>query len=175
MDRAELKAAVNRWAERSYSDADLNEFIELAEARIRRGLTGYRREITTTITADAGGVFVLPGDFLGMRSVYYQGLPYRYIISGDGVTIVDGAGYTFDVTYYGKLPPLSDSNSTNWLLEQAPDVYLWLVKAQAREFSEEWEAAAGLEAKGLQALAELNLQSVSAQYARTGLSLSVHD
>lgn len=175
MDFAGLKSAVNTWATRSYSDAQLNEFIELAEARIRRVLTGYQREITTPFPADADGVFAMPSDFLGMRSVYYQDRPYRYSISGSNVTVLDGAGYTFDVTYYGKLPALSDSNTTNWLLDEAPDVYLWLTKAQCREFNEEWELAAGLEAKGLQALTELNLQSMVAQYSRTGLVLTVHD
>ena len=175
MDRAGLKAAVNTWATRDYSDDQLNEFIELAEARIRRNLMGYQREVTSVILADANGAFSLPTDFLGMRAIYYQARPYRYNISGTTATVIDGAGYALDVTYFGKLPALTDSNTTNWLLDEAPDVYLWLVKAQAREFNEEWEAAAGLEAKGLQALSDLNLQSTIAQYSRTGLVLPVHD
>lgn len=175
MDFAALKSAVNAWATRNYSDDLLNQFIELAEARIRRNLVGYQREITASMVADGNGVIALPAGFLGMRSVYYNDLPYRYSISGSSLTVIDGAGYTFDVTYFGTLPALSDSNTTNWLLDAAPDVYLWLVKAQAREFNEEWELAAGLEAKGLQALADLNLQSTVAQYSRTGLILPVHD
>lgn len=175
MNFTDLKTAINTWSERSYSDDQLNEFVELAEARIRRNLVGYQREITTTALADSDGVFAMPADFLGMRSVYYNDTPHRYTISGSNVTVVDGAGYTFDITYFGKLDALTSSNTTNWLLEAAPDVYLWLVKAQAREFNEEWEAAAGLEAKGLSALADLNLQSTVAQYARTGLVLPVHD
>jgi hypothetical protein len=175
MDFSSLKTAVNTWSERSFSDDQLSEFIELAEARIRRELVGYQREIATTALADSDGVFAIPADFLGMRSVYYQDTPYRYNISGSSVIVTDGAGYTFDITYFGKLPALSASNTTNWLLDEAPDVYLWLVKAQAREFNEEWEAAAGLEAKGLSALSDLNLQSTVAQYARTGLVLPVHD
>lgn len=175
MDFASLKTAVNNWAERSYSDSQLNEFIELAEARIRRNLVGYQREVTASLAADSNGAFTLPTDFLGMRAVYYQNRPYRYNISGSTATVIDGAGYTFDVTYFGKLPALSDTNTTNWLLDEAPDAYLWLVKAQSREFNEEWEAAAGLEAKGLSALADLNLQSTVAQYARTGMQLPVSD
>lgn len=175
MEFSDLKNAVNNWSERSYDDALLNQFVELAEARIRRNLVGYQREITASMIADSEGVIALPTGFIGLRSVYYNDLPYRYSISGSNVTVLDGAGYTFDVTYFGTLPALSDSNTTNWLLDIAPDVYLWLVKAQAREYNEEWEAASGLEAKGLQALSELNLQSTVAQYARTGLVLPVHD
>ena len=175
MDFAALKAAVNTWAERSFSDAQLNEFVELAEANIRRRLIGYQREETVSLAADADGVIALPTDFLGMRSVYYDDRPYQYNISGTNFTVRDGGGYTFDVTYFTKLPALSDSVTTNWLLEAAPDVYLWLVKAQAREYNEDWDLAAGLEAKGLSALSDLNLQSTVAQYARTGMSLPVHD
>ncbi|HTH11011.1 MAG TPA: hypothetical protein VMA55_15695 [Acidovorax sp.] len=175
MDFAGLKSAVNRWSERDYDDADLNEFIELAEARIRRNLTGYQREVTSVINADSNGVFPLPTDFTGMRWISYQDRPYRWSISGQNATVIDGAGYALDVTYFGVLPALSNTNTTNWLLTAAPDVYLWLVKAQAREFNEEWEAAAGLEAKGLSALADLNLQSTVAQYSRAGLQLPVHD
>lgn len=173
MDFTGLKSAVNAWATREYSDAQLNEFIELAEANIRRRLVGYQREITDTWTTDADGVVALPSDFLGIRSVYFDTTPYRYNISGSNLTVVDGASRAFDVTYYGKLPALSDSNTTNWLLSAAPDVYLWLTKAQAREFNEEWELAAGLEGKGLSALADLNIQSTVAQYGRTGMVLPV--
>ena len=175
MDIAGLKSAVNNWSERSFSDDQLNEFIELAEARIRRNLTGYQREVTESLAADADGVVALPSGFLGMRSVYFNGRPYQYSISGSSFTVRDGGGYTFDVTYFSSLPALTDGNPTNWLLDMAPDVYLWLVKAQAREFNEEWELASGLEARGLSALADLNLQSTVAQYSRTGLILPVHD
>lgn len=175
MDFTSLKAAVNTWATRAYSDEQLNEFVELAEANIRRRLVGYQREETVPLAADADGVIALPSDFLGMRSVYYGDRPYQYNISGSDFTVRDGAGYTFDVTYFTRLPALASDNPTNWLIDVAPDVYLWMVKAQAREFNEEWELATGLEGKALQAISDLNLQSTVAQYSRTGLALLVHD
>ena len=173
MDFAGLKDAINRWSERSYDDDQLNEFIELAEANIRRRLSGYQREITTTLTTDANGQVALPSDFLGFVGVSFGDKPYRYSISGSTLTVNDGASRVFDVVYYGSLPSLSASNTSNWLIETAPDVYLWLVKAQAREFNEEWELATGLEAKGLAALADLNLQNTVAQYGRAGMNLPV--
>jgi hypothetical protein len=30
-----------------------------------------------------------------------------------------------EMVYYGKIPALSDSNTTNWMLLKAPDVYLY--------------------------------------------------
>lgn len=173
MDFAELKDATNRWSERTFDDADLNQFVELAEARIRRNLTGYQRELVTTLTTDGDGFADLPTDFIGFVGISLTSQPYRYSIGGGQVYVPNGASRTFDAIYYGTLPALSDSNTTNWLLETAPDVYLWLVKAQAREFNEEWELASGLEAKGLAALSDLNLQSTVSQYGRAGMNLPV--
>jgi hypothetical protein len=33
--------------------------------------------------------------------------------------------YTGELTYYAKIPALSDAATTNWLLGVAPDVYLY--------------------------------------------------
>lgn len=36
-----------------------------------------------------------------------------------------GGNYTVDVVYLRGLPPLSDAAPSNWLLRQAPQLYLW--------------------------------------------------
>jgi hypothetical protein len=33
--------------------------------------------------------------------------------------------YTAEVVYYAKITPLSDSNTSNWLLTLSPDIYLY--------------------------------------------------
>ena len=170
MDYAGLKTAINNWSERSYDDTQLDEFIDLAEAAIRRRLVGYQREITTTLTTDADGEVALPSDFLGIRSVYYDTTPYRWNISGSTLYVADGESRTFDVTYYGKLPALSDSNTSNWLLETAPDAYLFMCRAYQSGFDEDPNAAQW-EGRAFGILDELNVQSTVAQYSRTGLRL----
>lgn len=172
MDYSSLKTSIQSWSEREYDDAQLDEFIDNAEAQIRRALVGYRREITTTFTTDADGKVALPIDFLGMRSVYLGSVPYKYALSGDFLTIKNGASQTFDVVYFGSLPALK-TTSTNWLSTQAPDIYLLMCQAQQRAFEEEFSTADGLEASGLGKLAELNLQNTVAQYGRQGLTLPV--
>jgi hypothetical protein len=172
-DFASLKATINSKMERSYTDDKMAEFIGLAEAQIRRRLSGYRREITTTLTTDTAGLVALPSDFLGFVGVSFGGVPYRYAISGTNLYVRNGASRAFDVIYYGKLPALSDANPTNWLMDMAPDAYYLMAEAQARSYNEEWEVAAGLEGKGLDAIADLNLQSVVAQYGRAGMNLPV--
>lgn len=36
-----------------------------------------------------------------------------------------GALVELELTYYGRIPSLSDDNPTNWLLEHSPDLYLY--------------------------------------------------
>ena len=57
-------------------------------------------------------------------------------------TVIDGSlqiapipdqAYTFELTYRQQLPALSSINTTNWLLQEYPDIYLYasLLAAQA--------------------------------------------
>lgn len=172
MDYAALKIAINDWSTRSYGNDQLDQFIDLAEAAIRRRLVGYRREITDSWTTDADGIVALPSDFLGIRSVYYDTTPYTYNISGSNLIVTDGESTAFDVTYYAKLPALSDTNTTNWLIDEAPDAYLFMCRAYQCGYEEDPNASAW-EQRAFGVLDEFNLQNTVAQYSRTGLRLGV--
>ena len=94
----------------------------------------------------------LPTDFLKMRAVYQEATPDRPLISmsPDGIRklyrgqagtpeayaienrrlIIGPVGDTVvTLLYYGRIPALTDSNPTNWLLDEHPDVYLHQVLA----------------------------------------------
>lgn len=172
-DLPTLKAAINSKTERGYSDDRLMEFIGLAESMIRRKLTGYQREIVTTLVTDADGFAALPSDFIGFVGVTLNDEPRSYSIGGSEVYVANGSSQTLDAIYYGRLPSLTDATPTNWLMDLAPDVYFLLTEAQARSFNEEWQVAAGLKSEGLAMLEELNLQSLVAQYGRAGMRLPV--
>lgn len=49
--------------------------------------------------------------------------------------------YTIKLTYYTLIPALSDTNTSNWLLAAAPDVYLDGSLAGFYEFDRDFEAA----------------------------------
>lgn len=172
-DYASLKAAINNWSERNYPDTQLAEFVALGESVFRRNLMGYQREIESSLSTDANGRVSLPSDFIGLRYVTQNGNPYRWAISGEGLYISNGANQTFDVVYFGRLPSLSDTNTSNWLLAGAPDAYLFMTQALAKAYDEAWDTAAALEAKALQIMADYNLQNTVAQYSRTGMTLPV--
>lgn len=54
------------------------------------------------------------------------GQPTRYAMIGSEIELMPtpGENYTIEMVYRAKIPPLS-TNSTNWLLDLAPDLYLY--------------------------------------------------
>ena len=175
-DYTSLKEAVLAWLEREGDTAlsgQINTIISLAESWLRRQLAGYQREIATTLTTDGTGAVALPIDFIGVKGVSLANVPYSYSISGTTLVVARGASRTFDVVYYGKLPGLSETNPTNWLLSLAPDVYLYACLARASAFAQDWQNAAIYEGNATEALTQVNMQNAVAQYGRSGMNLPV--
>ena len=56
------------------------------------------------------------------------GTPKFYTIVGQELEVLpvpDTATLTGEITYYSKIPALSGTNATNWLLNSSPDIYLY--------------------------------------------------
>lgn len=170
-----LKAAIAEWLARP-GDATLTPFVgafvTLAEARLNRRLRVRAMEATSTLSL-AGALTALPTDFLELKGLRLAGgdravLPYAppmvldavvqrtptgrprlHTLSGESVRVApvpDGA-CDVELTYYRRLPALSASQPSNWLLAAAPDVYLYgsLLEAAPFLMSDErlpvWQAA----------------------------------
>jgi hypothetical protein len=123
-------------------------YIQRAELRISRTLRVAEMEATATVTL-TDGAGPLPSDFMQARCVTaavsppsvlrpltpsyararfpenYGGYPRFYTITGNTITTFPVSTGDLTLDYYAKIPPLSDTNTTNWLLEQAPDLYLY--------------------------------------------------
>ncbi|MDX0425318.1 phage adaptor protein [Sinorhizobium medicae] len=121
-------------------------FLGLAELKLNRGLRVADMEVTAAIPlADGDGT--LPADFLEAREVRSgAGVPIRavplqqltnsymdrngvppagYAIVGRRIKVRPVSDQDLTITYYARIPALTPSNPTNWLLEKAPDVYLF--------------------------------------------------
>lgn len=145
----QLKSAISSWSHRSnLSDSVLSDFVTLAEAEFNRVLRCVEQETRDTLSVSSRYT-ALPTDFLELRRIEYDGSPvyplnsltpfqqtgYRqnqptgdpvyYSIVGTDIEIVPTqTSATLDILYYAKIPALSDSNTTNWLLTAWPDLYL---------------------------------------------------
>lgn len=157
---SELKTAVANWLNRQDLTDRVPEFIALAEAHLNRTLRTIDMETRDSGTSSDGTVPV-PTDWLETRTLRLanptngqalleyvgeeewdhletQGLTgttrYYTIINGEfQVLPAPSSTLTYILRYYAKIPALSDSNTTNWLLTKSPDLYLYssLLAAEA--------------------------------------------
>ena len=145
----DLKASVADFLNRSDLTSVIPDFITMAEAELNRTLRVREMSVRTQAPIDSQYV-KLPDDFLGMRNIdlltdpvtpmTYKNLqnldihrasdatgkPIYYSIMQNNIEFApapDG-DYTIEIVYYQKVPSLS-ANSTNWLLTDHPDAYLY--------------------------------------------------
>ena len=154
----ELKVSLKNWVDRDDLDPFLGDFIRLAESRFNRLLrlrSMERMEKTDTVGGQSN--YKLPSDFLQGRefrlntsttkSLQYitpeiyeswnlgQGLPKFYTIVADELKLgpVPSDEIEMEMLFYGKVPSLGSTRPTNWILLNAPDIYLYgsLLEAEA--------------------------------------------
>lgn len=178
----ELKTSVADWLNRTDLTAVVPDFISLAEAQIERTLRTRQMIVRATASIDTE-YSAVPADFLETKSIKLNtnpvtalafesidamdqlkattyitsGKPQYFSIVGGQIRVlpVPDATYTAELTYYAKLSKLSSTNTTNWLLTQAPDVYLYGSLMQAAPYLKEDERItvwASIYARGLEEL-----------------------
>ncbi len=158
--RSDLETAIANWMDRADLTARIPEFITLLEARLNRTLRCG--EAVVRVQAQTDRQFtVLPEDFFEAISfevvssnptqplVYmdphklneYQRLsvpstPMNYSIVGRKLELapLPSSLVTIEMLYYRKAALPATANATNWLLEVAPDVYLYGALDQASAF-----------------------------------------
>ena len=149
------------WLNRADLTAQIPDFIALAEARFNRDLrlNSMLQRDTTVATADyvalptdwlehvsitpigtnndAPLVYLSNEEFNRVRLQNLTGLTRYYTIQENNILLNPApavGGVTLELFYYGKIPALSVSNTSNWLLARAPDLYLYGSLAAAEIF-----------------------------------------
>jgi hypothetical protein len=146
----ELQAAVADWLHRTDLTSQIQDFITMAESRINRKLRLRVMESDETLSTSIGSRFAaIPNNFvepidcqiLLPNSTSWQQLhrklPYEFTVTTTNGTptywAVDGTNIAFerplDVAYNIKLRIIKAfdiaTDSTNWLLTNHPDIYLY--------------------------------------------------
>jgi hypothetical protein len=139
MDREEDAAAIAR----------VPKWILFAESWFNRELRTPEMEQSYTFTADAEDM-PLPSDYLAMRAIYqetepdlplngmspdqlrrdfggYSGTPQAYAIVGGGIRFapVPERELLYTMDYFGRIENLSVTAPSNWVLQTAPELYLF--------------------------------------------------
>jgi hypothetical protein len=152
----DLKAAIASWLVRTDLTAVIPDFITLYESDANRRIRIRQNMLKTQITLSAGSAEAsLPTGFLEEIELNYDdtaqsltrsafdiidriqtsdstpGRPALYAITADKVTFETEADgdYTLNLRYYKKWDIAADT--TNWLLTNAPDAYLFGAVAEA--------------------------------------------
>lgn len=172
------------------TDAQVNRWIGLAEARMNRVLRvrGQTQRDTATISAEFAAV---PSDFQGARSMRLADSPYTLLqfvnpeqmaalkstLTAGTIShyaLVDGelefypiptADTDVVLTYLQKVPALTSSATTNWLLADHPDCYFRGVLTEAWVWLQDFDKANANKSLFDQAMGEIRQADVLDAYA----------
>lgn len=193
----ELQTAVGTWLNRSDLSAVIPDFIALADAQIARDVRHWRMEVRATTTIDSRyttlptywvrtlrlhiGDAKAPLQLLSladMQDMRYangdtQGEPkyYAHVAGEFEVYPTPGDSYTGELLYHARPIPLSDTQDSNWLLEYAPDVYLYGTLVASAPFLQHDERTATWASLYAAAVQRLNAEGEAAQWSGTGLKM----
>ena len=157
----DLKATIASYLARSDLTAQIPDFIQLAETRLRRELRIRQMlKVVTTATVAGDSTVELPSDYLQMRDLHmntnpvqtlgYQspsnfyrntnaaisGVPLQYTVLAQEfqfAPIPDGI-YTLQMIYYATPPYLTTSNTSNVFLANCPDLLLYGALGEAEPY-----------------------------------------
>jgi hypothetical protein len=182
---AQLQSAVADWAARADLSPRMADYITMAEARFNRELRVRQMETEATVTMTEG-TGTLPTDFLAMKRVTYQGSPVTelyyqtpaylqdaypdttagdpvvYTLEGLSIKVRPITSTSVKVLYWQKIPALSDSATTNWLLTAHPDLYLAATLAEVAQWEPDMTDAGRYEARTVELIERVSRLSAQA-------------
>lgn len=183
---AELKTSLTTRMIRDDLADVVAEHISTAECWMQREIFGPEREVSTTLTV-TDGVATLPDDFGGVKLVYVDGTsdtvlehvtpselrelyptantgtPLHFAIEGETMLFgpVPSSGLVIKLQYVEGIPALGDSQATNWLLTDHPDLYVYASLAELCEYTRDF-----IEADRHRAKAAIIADSVQRSFRR---------
>lgn len=155
---ATLKTEVANQLNRTDLTNDVPFFIQLAEFRIYRELRVRQMETVLNSTMSSGQIAV-PSGYRSLKFAYIDGTPVQklerkdaewiyhnyptrsasskpFYIARDGGNFIFGpypdSAYTVKGVFYKQLDLLSDSNTSNWLITDAPDLIYFAALCEAK-------------------------------------------
>ena len=198
---SELKTSVANYLNRDDLTSNIPDFITLTENRLNRELR-IRANVTraTTTTTSGTAFYDLPDDLIELRNITYDttsssyalsylspeslsreygstssGFPRAYSNIGKTIKLspTPDAAYTININYYGKLNPLSDSVTTNNILSEFPDLYLFGSCMEGAIFLNDTEQLQRFGGIFQKAMDDIKKSEDSARYGGTVMTMSV--
>lgn len=152
IDYSSLQDTVADWLHRTDLAVQIPTFIQLAESKISNNIRSRHLETATDLfTTEGVDQVLLPSDYGSLKNIQVAGAtntvltllpddallsynagnevgtPKFYAIQGEYIKLspIPNGELTLNVVYYKDLTPLSGVNTTNWVLDKYPAVYLY--------------------------------------------------
>lgn len=197
---AELKTAIAEWLNRDDLTSTIPDFITLAEESMALNMRHWRMENRATATLDSQyealpARFVAPirlsltgGNTYALEQVSQaqlmdrrsqasnvSGRPQYYALTQGEIEVfpTPDADYTLELVYYEKAEALSDSNTTNWILDNYPSVYLYGSLMHTAPFLKDDPRLQVWASLYQQGVASVNGDEEKAKFGATGLRMKV--
>ena len=198
----ELKSQIAAFLNRDDLTSVIPTFIALAESQINRDLRHWQMEKRSSGQQSPGDEYMqLPADWVETIRFHItdngtspidlisraamadkrggnndtSGIPTHYAHADGQIQLYPTPAGTTNVEllYYGKTEALGDSNATNWLLTEAPDVYLYGALLHSAPYLAEDERVGVWAQMYSAAVAQLNKSSEDARFSGSGLTLKI--
>lgn len=201
MNYTEIKALALSYSDRTDTDtADkMDDFLLVAESRINRSLRTLEMSTRATVTMVADQEYYgLPDLFAGMRDVEIReststkGYSCSYLapVQMNAKTVDDGCYYytiiadqlqifpaqdgkVLELVYYKRLTPLSTTDTTNWLSDRYPDVYLFALMTEIESFVKSADSAMLWEQRYKAAITEIETEDQLDRWSGTPMTVKV--
>ena len=198
---SDLKTSVANYLNRTDLTTVIPDFIVLTENRLNRDLrvrTNLARAETTTTASTA--FYNLPTDLIELRNITYDttlqsyaleylspesisreygaytsGMPRAYTNLGKNIKLspTPDAAYTININYFQKLVALSDSNTTNNILTEFPELYLFSSCLEGAVYLNDTEQTQRFAALYQKVVDSVRLNEEKARYSGTVMTTTV--
>lgn len=185
-----LRQSIAKWLNRTDLDDRIPDFVRLAEQEHRRDVRAQAME-EVSAGALVDGVLSYPGDFLEARNLIVEGEQYHYAPLrtfrslqqcgiqrrvfthvGRTIEVLGGGDGQYVLDYYAEFPNLTEDTDSNWLLQNAYDVYLWKACEKGCVWLKDAEGALAFRQLYDAALARLNDQEYTKRYSGSELVMA---
>lgn len=197
---SELKTAIANWLNRDDLTSVIPDFISLTEADLNRKVRHWRMEQRATAEFDARYT-TLPTDFMESVRLHLdvderpvelltplalqqrrqgnsdtQGKPQFYAIIAGQIEVwpTPDATYTGELYYYQRTDALSESNTSNWLLQYFPDAYLYGALVHSAPYLVDDQRTQTWAALYQSAINGINNNNEKAKFGGSGLRMQVN-
>lgn len=159
---SELISLIASYLDREDLDTEIKGFIASVESKLNRSFRlGRMTQRAYTVGNGVKEWFAFPDDYLSCRTIEVNNVPLEYLTPEQmsrrvGISINQAYYYTIQaqqfrvipivgedveliITYYQKVPALSDTNITNWVLNEYFDLYYYGALAEAMLYIKNYE------------------------------------